>query len=108
MMGSPYKIPAYINDFFSPEFVCHLPTNDINIEQFAALENELSNAYPDMNHTIDNIITEGDIIVIQRTTTGTQTGAFKGNAPTGTRVYLKQVDICRVAEGKFVEMWFYG
>ena len=43
----------------------------------------LITGFPDVKHTIDDVITEDDLVVILWTATGTQTGEFQGIAPTG-------------------------
>jgi len=104
VMGNPDKMPAYIEEFFVPEFVCHLTTGDIDVKQFAALEHELSDAFPDTKHLITNLIADEDFVVIQRTGTMTHKGTYLGIAPTGKVIEVTGVDICRVVAGKFTEM----
>jgi predicted ester cyclase len=107
MMGHPERIPAFIKDFFAPEFVYHTAQGDIHIEQFRQMEIETSIAFPDAKDVIDDIIAEGDKVVIRRTATGTHKGIFNGIAPTGKRINFESVDICRLLNGKVVEMWWF-
>ena len=62
-------------------------------------------AFPDFKATIDDIIAEGDKVVIRQTFSGTHKGEFMGIAPTGKRVSFGVMDIVRIAGGKFVEHW---
>ena len=48
---------------------------------------------------MDDIVAEGDRVVIRFTSTGTHRGAFAGIAPTG------RMAIVRVVGGKIVEQW---
>jgi predicted ester cyclase len=54
---------------------------------------------------IDDIIAEGDKVWIRITYTGTQTGEFRGLAPTGEKTTMTGVDIYRIDNGKLVEYW---
>ena len=65
----------------------------------------LRSAFPDFKATIENLIAEGDKVVLHTTWTGTQKGEFMGIPPTGKRVSFGVIDIIRIADGKFVEHW---
>ena len=45
-----------------------------------------STAFPDLHHTVDEMIAEGNVIVARWTVRGTHRGDFQGIAPTG-KVY---------------------
>jgi predicted ester cyclase len=62
-------------------------------------------AFPDFKATIDDLITEGDKVVIRMTWRGTQKGEFMGVPPTGKRVSFGVIDIIRIAGGRFAEHW---
>jgi predicted ester cyclase len=62
-------------------------------------------AFPDWNEKVDDIIAEGDRVVIRFTSSGSQRGAFAGIAPTGRKVTIHEAAIYRVADGKIVEQW---
>ena len=66
----------------------------------------LRSAFPDFKATVDDIVAEGDKVVIRQTWTGTHTGGeFMGVPPTGKSVSVGVIDIIRVANGKFAEHW---
>jgi predicted ester cyclase len=62
-------------------------------------------AFPDAQETIEDLIAEGDKVMLYATLRGTHRGAFLGIAPTGRAVAWKVVVIGRVADGKFAEIW---
>ena len=62
----------------------------------------LRSAFPDFKATIDDIIAEGDKLVIRQTWSGTQKGEFMGIPPTGRSVSFRVIDIVRFSGGKFV------
>lgn len=62
-------------------------------------------AFPDVQVTIEDLIAEGDKVVARLHGTGTNSGPFAGQPPTGKRITLTSVRIYRLAEGKVVESW---
>ncbi len=63
-------------------------------------------AFPDLHVVINEIIAEGDKVVIWYTVQGTQKGEFDGVPPTGKQVNWFGADLFRVAGGKIVEARF--
>lgn len=55
--------------------------------------------------TFEEVIAEGDKVVVRLTETGTMTGSFMGMPPTGKSYTIGAVQICHLAEGKLAEMW---
>jgi steroid delta-isomerase-like uncharacterized protein len=96
------------DEFLSPDFVEHeelppgIPQGREGVKQLTAM---MRNAFPDFKATIEDIIAEGDKVVIRMTWSGTQKGEFMGVPPTGKSVSFGVLDIIRVAGGKFVEHW---
>jgi steroid delta-isomerase-like uncharacterized protein len=60
---------------------------------------------PDLHVTIEDIVAEGDKVVVRNTWRGTHTGPFMGMAPTGKRFALKGMVLWRLADGKLMERW---
>ncbi|NJR61808.1 MAG: ester cyclase [Cyanobacteria bacterium CRU_2_1] len=68
----------------------------------------LTMAFPDHHHAIEDLIAEGDKVVMRCTLTATHKGIFPGFLeipPTGKTIYQKQIHILRVREGKITEHW---
>ena len=61
--------------------------------------------FPNGQMTIDDLMAEGDKVVVRMTWRGTQEGDFYGIAPTGKQVAVTSIGIDRVANGKIVEGW---
>jgi predicted ester cyclase len=62
-------------------------------------------SFPDWQETVDDVVAEGDKVVIRFTSTGTQRGEFQGMAPTGRKVKIQEMAIFRLSHGKIVEQW---
>lgn len=99
---------SVVDEFFAPDFVEHeeLPAGIPNDrEGVIQLTTMLRSAFPDFKATIDDIITEGNKVVIRMTWRGTQEGEFMGVPPSGKSVSVGVIDIIRIGDGKFVEHW---
>ncbi len=62
-------------------------------------------AFPDVHTTIDDIIAEGDKVVVRATMTGTHQGDFMGIPATGKPVKITGIDVVRFEHGQSVEHW---
>jgi predicted ester cyclase len=60
---------------------------------------------PDYNHTIEDVIAQGDKVVIRATNRGTHEGEFLGIPPTGKKVEYTGILIGRFVDGKLAEGW---
>src|SRR5215207_1819599 len=62
-------------------------------------------AFPDLAYTIEDLLAEGDRVALRWTLTGTHLGPYGTLEPTGKRVEVAGVFICRCANGKIVQSW---
>ncbi|HLP49349.1 MAG TPA: ester cyclase [Chitinophagales bacterium] len=64
-------------------------------------------AIPDMHTKVNFIMAEGDLVTVQITTTGTNTGPIYGRPATNRKFEINGADIIRFKNGKAVEHWGY-
>jgi len=62
-------------------------------------------AFPDLQVTVEDLVTEGDRVVHRFTLRGTHVGSFMGIPPTGRVVTAGGITIDRLADGKVAESW---
>jgi predicted ester cyclase len=62
-------------------------------------------AFPDFHFTIEDVIVQGNKVVLRVPFTGTHQGKFWGLDPTGKAISVTETLICRVENGLIVEMW---
>ncbi len=62
-------------------------------------------AIPDIHATIDDMVAEGDKVVVRYTVEGTQQKELLGVPPTGKRFQTSAICIYRLVEGKVAENW---
>jgi steroid delta-isomerase-like uncharacterized protein len=93
---------AAAEEILAPDFVWHNPPNETMAEgpegatQVAA---DTRAFYPDLVLTEDDIIAEGDRVVIRWTLRGT------GSYGTGGMVEVTGIDIFRIENGQLAELW---
>jgi predicted ester cyclase len=62
-------------------------------------------AFPDLRITVDEMISEGDIVATRTTFTGTHLGPWAGAHPTGRSITMVQTLFFRFESGMLVEVW---
>lgn len=62
-------------------------------------------AFPDLRGAIEDMIAEGDKVVVRGVVRGTHRGELMGVPPTGKQVTVTLIDINRIEGGKLVERW---
>jgi steroid delta-isomerase-like uncharacterized protein len=60
---------------------------------------------PDLHSTIEDMVSEGDKLVLRWRIEGTHTGEFLGVAPTNAEINLGITEIFRIANGQLAEAW---
>lgn len=55
--------------------------------------------------TVEDVVAEGDRVVVRWTNAGTHVGEFAGIPATGKTFEIAGIDIYRVADGQFCEHW---
>jgi predicted ester cyclase len=62
-------------------------------------------AFPDKKTTVEQWVTEGDIVVARSVTTATQTGQYLDLEPSGRTVRISEISIHRIQDGLIAETW---
>lgn len=96
-----------VDELCAPDFVDHeefpglTPDRD-GVKQFITM---FRSAYPDLRFDIDDLLLEGDKVVIRAMIRGTQKGEFMGIPPTGKQIAVQTIDIVRIRDGQATEHW---
>ncbi len=62
-------------------------------------------AFPDVQMTIEDMLAEGDKVVVRWTGRGTHNGELMGIPPTGKQATVTGIAILRITDGKLAEGW---
>jgi predicted ester cyclase len=71
----------------------------------AGLHDVLTTAFPDLRIAVEDVVAEGDRVVVRLRFTGTHDGPFQGLEPTGRPVDFGAIRIYRLVDGVVVETW---
>ena len=97
-----------VEEIIDPNYVSYEPTSGETrgiegAKQFAATYRE---AFPDLTCTIEDMVAEGDKVVVRFRARGTHQGETEAfGPPTGKRMEITGITIKRLSEGKIVEAW---
>ncbi len=62
-------------------------------------------AFSNLIFRIEDLIAEGDKVVVRLTAQGKQTGKYQGFAPSQQKIKFQGIAIRRISKGKIVEEW---
>lgn len=97
---------AMVDELYVPDFVFHNASRTIHgLEPFKQYLSMLHTAFPDLHITIEDMIGEGDRVVVRFTFRGTHQGDLMDISPTGKQVVVTGINIICAANGKVVEEW---
>jgi steroid delta-isomerase-like uncharacterized protein len=95
------------DELSSDDYVCHFSwiPEPLNREARKQFMKATMVSFPDFNHTIEDVIAQGDKVVLRLTNRGTHEGAFRGIPPTGKEIEYTAIFIGQFVDGKVVETW---
>jgi steroid delta-isomerase-like uncharacterized protein len=98
---------ALADDLLATDYVLHFPgaPAPVDREGHKGLVMMFRTGFPDWVETVDDIIAEGDRVVIRVTGRGTHDGEFQGVPPTGKSVTATGIGIGRIANEQIAEAW---
>jgi predicted ester cyclase len=95
-----------IDPWFTPDIVAHDP--GVTYQGRERLRQGIAHfrsAFPDLRITIDDLLAEGDRVVLRYTGRGSHQGEFRGIAPTGKPFTYTGILIWRFVDGQVAEHW---
>jgi steroid delta-isomerase-like uncharacterized protein len=98
---------ALIDELLAPDFIDNSLPEGMN-PSFAGAKRAVQgalDAFPDGQWTVEDLIAEGDKVVIRWKMDATHEHEFRGIAPVGKPVTVRGITILRIANGKIVERW---
>lgn len=96
------------DEIIAPNYISYEPTSGEvrgieGAKQFATTYRE---AFPDLENTIEDMVAEGDKVVVRFRARGTHQGETEAfGPPTGKRMEITGITIKRLSDGKIVEAW---
>jgi steroid delta-isomerase-like uncharacterized protein len=98
---------AQLKAFLGDQFISH-NSFDVAIQSsddYCRGVTAYRKAFPDLVTSVEDVIAEGDRVVVRGTDRGTHRGEFMGKAASGRFVTTTWIEIFRMESGKAVEGW---
>lgn len=93
-------------ELYALDYIYHGPAGELRgRDGIRGLWDVFLTGFPDLHSTIEDMISEGDKVVLRWRVEGTHTGEFMGVAPSNMKMTLGITEIFRVANGQLVEAW---
>ena len=99
---------ALVDELLAPDYVGRFPPNPdvVGREAVKQFNRETRTAFPDLQLTLDEVIAEGDRVVVRWTMRGTHLGEMRGGiAPTSKPFTVTGTTTNRVVGGQIAEAW---
>lgn len=96
-----------VGEVYAEDAVDHLPfgTDARGIDQIRTTLQTYRTAFPDFTATVEDVVTEGDLVAMRVTLSGTHDGEFMGIEPTNNSFEIQNMVITRIEDGKIAERW---
>ena len=95
---------AAADEILSPEYIDHSATAP-GLGNFKTYLAMITNVFPDIKVTVEDLFTDGNKAAARLTIHGTQLGSFRGFPPTGMQATWVGIDILHTSNGIITERW---
>lgn len=89
-------------DFVEHEALWGIPATRAGLRQKYEL---LRTGFPDLRFDVEDLLMDEDKVVARVSVSGTHSGVFMGQPPTGQHFSVTSINIFRVRSGQIVEHW---
>ena len=95
------------DEICSPKFIDHTaPAGfDNGLEGAKAFLQQVIDGFPDVRLKVDELVAEGDRVVISWTATGTHKGAFMGVPASQKKTKTQGMELIRIRKGRVTDSW---
>ncbi len=98
-----------VDEMVRPDFIGHLDGGKVrDIESLRHDIRTYQAGLGGLYEVVEDMVAEGDRVVVRYSLYGTHTGDFYGAAPTGKAVHVSGIEIFRIEDGMLAEFWHFG
>jgi predicted ester cyclase len=94
-----------LDPFYAPGFVNHTPGMPPDLAGFKQAMAGFRGAIPDMRLTVEDLVAEGDRVLLRLSVRATHTGPMMGMPPTGKPIAISELHLYRIEGGRVAERW---
>jgi steroid delta-isomerase-like uncharacterized protein len=92
------------NDLFAPDYQLRFDSMpQMDKANAAGFFRAFVAAFPDISHTLEDVIAEGDRVGARLVVRGTNTAAFMGMPPTNRPIAISAINMFRLKDGRIVD-----
>jgi predicted ester cyclase len=100
---------SLIDSLFAPDFIDHsTPDQEPGYAGVKAYFHAIRVGFPDIQVIVEDVIVQGEKVVVRTTWRGTHLGIYEGVAPTGQTATRTLIQIFRIVNGLITEEWNEG
>ncbi len=93
-----------LDELFAPGYLHHSsPGHDMTLDELRQFMAGTTTAFPDLQATVEEMIAEGEKVMVRWTQSATHTSEFMGIPSTGKRITWSGINIFTVVDGRIVE-----
>jgi steroid delta-isomerase-like uncharacterized protein len=98
---------AAADDLLTDDYRLHAPGVPVPVDRETTkhVVAMYRNSFPDLKHTVDEVIVEGDTVAARWTVRGTHRGEYQGIPATGKSVSQSGITFHHMRGGKICETW---
>src|SRR6476620_1390270 len=99
---------AWLEKHVAKSFVRHDPGLDFEVrgpQGVLQLHDALMPGFPDMKLDLEDLVAEGEKVLVRLVIRATHTGPFGDMAATGKRIEVPVLDLFQIREGVLIEHW---
>jgi len=94
-----------VDEIFDDNYIYHLLPQRRGPDWYKDMYHGLAGAFSDFHCKIEDMVAEGDRVVVRTTITGRHTREYLGVAPTDKEISVTEIAIVRIKDHKIVEEW---
>ena len=94
-------------ELFSKDFKHYVPSNALpkSFEEYKEIGQHIYPAFHNLTHTIEDIVTKDDKVVVRMTAKAIHGGDFYDIPATGNKLEWSAIAIFEISEGKIIKRW---
>lgn len=98
---------AITKELLSDSFINHTPPPNApgDASPMIKFASEFHKGFSDVDLEIHEVVAEGDKVALRKTISGTSTGEFFGNKPSGKKITLTSIEFAVIKDGKITDYW---
>jgi steroid delta-isomerase-like uncharacterized protein len=100
--ADPSAVDELATEDFTPHSWGEMPPGRDSLK---AAQQRVMQGLSDASMTVDDVIAEGDKVVVRLTSHGRHDGEFMGMPASGREYSISEIHIFRIADGKVAEHW---